>query len=492
MFIVTVDEVNQSPVLEEIDNLTATPDVAFSFMAVGTDADLLAQTLTYSATLDDGTDLPSWLSIDSETGVLSGTPVEGDAGGTIVVTVTDPDGASDSAQFVLTVSANNPPVVSSPLGEVTTDEGVALNLDANNVFTDPDGDTLVLSATDLPGWASFDPSTGVFSGTPDNGDVGSTVVTLTADDQNGATTDHMFTITVNDVNTFAVNLTDQVFRISPTAANGSVVGTLVATDPDPSDTISYSITGGDDAGLFDINSATGEITVADSTGLTDPGTFVLNVQASDGTNTSDALATVYTASAASTVSYSLQAVDPDNSDAVLSSVSAGQTVHLVLSVQDTRATDPTGVFSAFADIVYQSDLVSVAGDIVHSATYPSGTSGDTSVTGIIDEAGGVDGLSELGGEVIEVLRIPMTIGDVADGTEIFFATNEADNLVTHPTLRFRDTVELPATEIDFGTLTLTVGTTAQAALSFGTGGRRAAGRDFDHAGRRFERRPSVE
>ena len=42
------------------------------------------------------------------------------------------------------------------------------------------GDTLVLSATGLPGWLAFDAVTGTFSGTPANGDVGSVSATLTA------------------------------------------------------------------------------------------------------------------------------------------------------------------------------------------------------------------------------------------------------------------------------------------------------------------------
>ena len=470
MFIVTVNEVNQNPTLEAIANMSAAPGEAFSFAPVGADADLPAQTLTYSATLADGSALPSWLAIDAATGVISGTPGETDTGGTIEVTVTDSEGGTASQQFDLTVSANNPPVVSNPIEIAMATDGAEFNLDVNGVFTDPDGDTLVISVTSgLPSWANFDANTGQLSGTPGNGDVGDAMVTMTADDQQGGTADHTFTIRVADTNTFAPNLTDQVFRISSAAADGASVGTLTATDPDSADTISYSITGGDGAALFNMDSATGEITVADSTGLTDPGTFTLDVQASDGTNMTSAVATVYTASTPSTVGYSLQAVDDDGN--MLTSVLPGQTFNLVLSVQDIRATDPTGVFSAFADIVYQADLVSVAGTIVHSATYPSGTSGDTAVAGLIDEAGGVDGLSELGGELIEVLRVPLTVStDLVDGTSIFFATNEADNMTTHPTLRFRDTVELPATEIDFGTLSLTVGAQATAALSFGTGG----------------------
>ena len=48
-----------------------------------------------------------------------------------------------------------------------------------------------------------------------------------------------------------------------TAADGTVVGSVSASDPDAGDSLSYAITGGDPTGVFAINSATGEITVAD-------------------------------------------------------------------------------------------------------------------------------------------------------------------------------------------------------------------------------------
>ena len=45
------------------------------------------------------------------------------------------------------------------------------------------------------------------------------------------------------------------------------VGSVSASDPDAGDTLSYAITGGDPTGAFAIDSATGEITVADSSQL---------------------------------------------------------------------------------------------------------------------------------------------------------------------------------------------------------------------------------
>ena len=127
----------------------------------------------------------------------------------------------------------------------------------------------------------------------------------------------------------------------------------------------------------------------------------------------------------------------------------GQSIDLVLSVQDVSAA-PTGIFSAFADIVYEEHLILVDGPAVHSEVYNAGTSAGLNSTGLIDEAGGVDGISELGGELLEVLRIPMIVGIVPFGTTIHLGTNEADNMITHPTLVFGQESELPSTEISFG------------------------------------------
>ena len=51
------------------------------------------------------------------------------------------------------------------------------------------------------------------------------------------------------------------FAVSESAANGTTVGTATGNDSD-GDTLTYSITAGNDSGLFAINSSSGEITLA--------------------------------------------------------------------------------------------------------------------------------------------------------------------------------------------------------------------------------------
>ena len=81
------------------------------------------------------------------------------------------------------------------------------------------------------------------------------------------------------------------FSIAENAAVGTAVGTVTATDPDPGDTLSYTITGGNAAGTFAINASTGEITVAAALNRQTTASYTLTVKASDG-NGGEATATV--------------------------------------------------------------------------------------------------------------------------------------------------------------------------------------------------------
>jgi MYXO-CTERM domain-containing protein len=100
----------------------------------------------------------------------------------------------------------------------------------------------------------------------------------------GATFDQTLTVTVNAVSTnHAPNISNQVFSINDGSANNTVVGTVVASDSDAGDTISYSITGGNTNNAFVINPGTGVLSVSNSTAVsyaTSP-TFSLIVKVTD-------------------------------------------------------------------------------------------------------------------------------------------------------------------------------------------------------------------
>ncbi len=79
------------------------------------------------------------------------------------------------------------------------------------------------------------------------------------------------TITATEINTAPSILTGQSFNVLGNATVNTVVGSVSATDADqtvPNKTKSFSITSGNATGAFAINSATGQITVANAAALT--------------------------------------------------------------------------------------------------------------------------------------------------------------------------------------------------------------------------------
>ncbi len=96
---------NNPPTLnQEILDAIATQDAAFTFTIpenTFNDVDALDE-LTYSVTLEDGSELPSWLTFDASTRSFSGTPINSDVGTVKVkVVVTDSFGETVSDTFTL-------------------------------------------------------------------------------------------------------------------------------------------------------------------------------------------------------------------------------------------------------------------------------------------------------------------------------------------------------------------------------------------------------
>lgn len=76
---------------------------------------------------------------------------------------------------------------------------------------------------------------------------------------------------------------DQSFSITEGSSNGTSVGTVVASDSNPGDTLTYSILSGNTNSAFALNSSSGALTVNDSTELVYATTpvYTLNVQVQD-------------------------------------------------------------------------------------------------------------------------------------------------------------------------------------------------------------------
>jgi trimeric autotransporter adhesin len=244
---------NRTPTIGQLigDVITA-EDETFIFTVpedsfVDADVD---DTLTYSATLADGSALPTWLSFDAETRAFSGTPENADVGVlNLKVTVTDAAGASVSSDFDVTVNnTNDAPTVTSAIADQSTDEDALFSFVVPaSTFTDVDlGDSLAYSVTladgsVLPSWLSFDAETRTFSGTPENADVGSLMLKITATDTSGAAASSTFNIEVantNDAPTVANAIADQV--TDEDAPFSFTIPADIFADVDLGDTLTYS------------------------------------------------------------------------------------------------------------------------------------------------------------------------------------------------------------------------------------------------------------
>ena len=109
---------NDAPVVANaIDDKQAAVNEEFSFQfADDTFSDIDSGSLVYSATLENGDPLPSWLSFDPQTRTFSGTPLEAN---TLSIRVTASDGfGSVSETFALTIEG--PPEPTLFLQQTTT------------------------------------------------------------------------------------------------------------------------------------------------------------------------------------------------------------------------------------------------------------------------------------------------------------------------------------------------------------------------------------
>jgi hypothetical protein len=119
------------------------------------------------------TNLPAWATFNPSTGELSGAPGDAAAGNyrNIVISVSNGSASAALPAFAIQVSLANvePPVISGtpPTSAV---EGSAYTFTPS--ASDPEGNPLTFSVTNLPSWASFSSASGKLAGTPSSANAG--------------------------------------------------------------------------------------------------------------------------------------------------------------------------------------------------------------------------------------------------------------------------------------------------------------------------------
>ncbi len=185
-------------------------------------------TLNFSAPV-----LPIWLTFDTVTHILSGTP-DNDHIDDQSVSLMINDGTVDVVQsfVIVVVNVNDPPTITSiPVTEARPGVAYEYTVTAEDI----DGDALTYEDLVLPGWLTFNPSTQLLSATPGEGDIGDQHVTIRVSD-GSLHVDHTFIISVSYGNHAPTFTSDPATSV---VVGDSYVYTITAQDID-GDALTYT------------------------------------------------------------------------------------------------------------------------------------------------------------------------------------------------------------------------------------------------------------
>ncbi|MEZ6056154.1 MAG: DUF2341 domain-containing protein [Planctomycetaceae bacterium] len=197
---------------------------------------------------------------------------------TVALRVTDDNGAVSMVVTTVVNVVNVAPTATADSGTgFTTNEETPLT--TSNVLlndTDPGAaDLLSVTSIDLTGTIGtvINHGDGTFTYDPqgkfESLAVGQTAVdhfTYTINDGDGGTSSATVTITIEGRNDRPL-ASDSTFTVSEAATVGTALGSIVASDVDAGDTLSFSIVNGNTNNAFQLNATTGLLTVADASQL---------------------------------------------------------------------------------------------------------------------------------------------------------------------------------------------------------------------------------
>lgn len=252
--------------------------------------------------------------------------------------------------------------------------------------------------------------------------------------------------------TFDVTAPGAFTSTAPTTATEGVAFTYDAQSPEEGQTgYVYSLIGAPTG--VTINATTGVVSWTPTTAQVGTQSFSIRGQDLAGNVVDQAQSITVAAVTPKDIKVELRIVDA-NGD-VINNLAVGQEFFLAAFVSDTRpdSDGPTfGVFSFFTDVTYSSNVM-VNGAIDHGSTYTTAVTGTTTTVGLLDEVGGLAGLTPLGRDEFQLFRVPMKA--TAAGNVVFTA-DQHETTGLQIGLYGQSTQTVPA-DINYGSTTATIG-----------------------------------
>ena len=283
-----------APIIISSPVTTAIEDEEYNYQVEAQDpnpGDILSYSLTQA---------PSFLTINENTGIITGSPTNDDVGDhNVTVTVTDLSDSTDIQPYILTVQNVNDSPTISDISDKSTNEDTptgSIAFTVNDIDNDPA--TLTLSGNSdnlgLVNSGSF-----IFGGsgtnrtvdiTPLQDQYGTAIITVTVSDGDSSAND-TFIITVNSVNDAPV----AVDNAASTDEDIAVVVDVLANDSDVDGSLvpaGVTVTGGPTNGGTSVNATTGAVTYTPTGDWYGVDTFIYTVEDDSGAVSNEATVTV--------------------------------------------------------------------------------------------------------------------------------------------------------------------------------------------------------
>jgi|GEM_PF-4152763 hypothetical protein len=217
-----------APIITSVPVTTGTEDIDYSYKL--TYRAMAGHTVTMSAPT-----LPSWLSFNSSTGMLTGKPLNANSGNhNVTLRITEGSINVDQSFTINVTGVNDPPVFTTTPGlSAITKQQYTYIISA----TDEEGQALTITCPTKPAWLAFSATAGngVLIGTPQRTDAGTANVTVQVTDGTTAVPQNF---------SIVVTLDNNVPVITSTAVTSGMTDvlytyTITATDAD-AEALTYS------------------------------------------------------------------------------------------------------------------------------------------------------------------------------------------------------------------------------------------------------------